>query len=51
MRPSFEKLDVYKTLEKLADSVWSIVRGWDTRARYNRQTNSSFCCDKASAQI
>jgi len=32
-RTNFEKLDVYRLSEKLADDVWNIVIAWDTFAR------------------
>jgi hypothetical protein len=32
-RTNFEKLDVYRLSEKLADDVWNIVIGWDTFAK------------------
>jgi four helix bundle protein len=32
-RSAFEKLDVYRLSEKLADSVWTLVRPWDNFAR------------------
>ncbi len=28
-KTNFEKLDVYKLSEKLADEIWNIVREWD----------------------
>ena len=30
---AFKKLDVYRLSEKLADSVWNLVHGWDNLAR------------------
>ena len=27
-RSNFEKLEVYKLSEELADEIWNIVRGW-----------------------
>jgi four helix bundle protein len=32
-RTNFEKLQVYQLSEKLADSVWRIVIGWDSFAK------------------
>ena len=32
-RTNFEKLQVYQLSEKLADSVWQIVIGWDSFAK------------------
>ena len=32
-RTNFEKLQIYQLSEKLADSVWNIVIGWDSFAR------------------
>ena len=32
-RTNFEKLQVYRLSEKLADGVWNIVIGWDSFAR------------------
>ena len=32
-RTNFEKLDVYRLSEKLADDVWNIVVAWDTFAK------------------
>jgi|SRR5215813_3533569 len=32
-KTNFEKLQVYQLAEKLADEIWSIVRGWDYFAR------------------
>jgi four helix bundle protein len=32
-RPNFEKLDVYRLAEQLADEVWPIARAWDYFAR------------------
>jgi len=32
-RPGFEKLDVYKLSEKLADNIWSIVQEWNNFAK------------------
>ena len=32
-KPNFEKLEVYKLSEDLADRIWDIVLGWDRFAR------------------
>jgi four helix bundle protein len=32
-KTNFEKLQVYRLAENLADEIWSIVRGWDFFAR------------------
>jgi len=32
-RTNFEKLQVYRLSEKVADSVWNIVAGWNSLAR------------------
>jgi four helix bundle protein len=32
-RTNFEKLQVYQLSEKLADSIWNIVVGWNSLAR------------------
>jgi four helix bundle protein len=32
-RTNFEKLQVYQLSEKLADSIWNIVIGWNSLAR------------------
>ncbi|KAF3884909.1 MULTISPECIES: four helix bundle protein [Nostocales] len=34
-RPNFEKLEVYKLAEKLADEIWRIVSQWDS---FNKDT-------------
>ncbi|MUH01407.1 four helix bundle protein [Scytonema sp. UIC 10036] len=35
LRPNFEKLEVYKLAEKLADEIWGIVIQWDS---FNKDT-------------
>jgi len=32
-KTNFEKLQVYQLAEKLADEIWSVVRGWDYFAK------------------
>ena len=32
-RTNFEKLQVYKLAEKLADGIWDVVRSWDYFAK------------------
>ena len=32
-RNTFENLEVYKLSERLADTIWDVVRGWDHFAR------------------
>ncbi|NEP09545.1 MAG: four helix bundle protein [Symploca sp. SIO2C1] len=50
-RPNFEKLEVYKLSEKLADEIWNIVRGWDhfTKDTIGKQIVRS--ADSISANI
>ncbi len=32
-RTNFEKLDVYRLSEKLADQIWTVVKSWDSFSR------------------
>jgi four helix bundle protein len=50
-RPNFEKLQVYKLAEKLADEIWNIVKGWDyfTKDTVGKQIIRS--ADSISANI
>jgi four helix bundle protein len=50
-RPNFEKLEVYKLAEKLADEIWNIVKGWDyfTKDTVGKQIIRS--ADSISANI
>jgi four helix bundle protein len=50
-RPNFEKLEVYKLAEKLADEIWSVVKEWDyfTKDTVGKQIIKS--ADSISANI
>ncbi|MEH1778459.1 MAG: four helix bundle protein [Nostoc sp.] len=50
-RPNFERLEVYKLSEKLADEIWQIVKGWDYFAKDTIGKQIVRAADSISANI
>ena len=50
-RPKFEKLDVYKLSEKLADNIWNTVKGWDDFTKKTIGKQIVRCADSIGANI
>jgi len=50
-RTNFEKLDVYKLSEKLADLIWEIVIGWNLLAQDTVGKQLIRSCDSIGANV
>ncbi|MFN6486097.1 MULTISPECIES: four helix bundle protein [unclassified Nostoc] len=50
-RPNFERLEVYKLSEKLADEIWQIVKGWDSFTKDTIGKQIVRAADSISANI
>jgi four helix bundle protein len=50
-RSDFEKLDVYRLSEQLADEVWAVVRQWDPFARRTVGARLVRAADSVGANI
>lgn len=51
MRAQFEKLDIYKLSEKIADKIWSIVDGWNDFKKNTIGIQLVKSCDSIGANI
>ena len=50
-RAAFENLEVYKLSENLADTVWKVVRKWDSFARDTAGKQLVRAADSVGANI
>jgi four helix bundle protein len=50
-RTNFEKLDVYKLSENLADIIWDIVKEWDSFSKNSVGMQLVRACDSIGANI
>jgi four helix bundle protein len=50
-RTNFEKLEVYKLSEKLADIIWNIVNEWDSFSKNSIGMQLVRACDSIGANI
>jgi four helix bundle protein len=50
-RTAFENLEVYPLSERIADSIWNIVRQWDSFARDAMGKQIVRCADSIGANI